>query len=187
MVEEELAMILNRGEMQEEDGGKVCELLSTMHNSYVHGAQLSSGLYDRLSAKGRKVFSTIIFIACLCLSHEWENKGCMDWDKRKEAAESFCYKNRKFFADSFRKNTGFGLEITGNSRYLVHDLSSSCRQEIKESGKAYLLGFLSKWAGVHSTLQQSIIGGYMQGILLKDGRISLIPPLDYEDVAFPFI
>lgn len=186
MVEEEIARILNLGEMQEEDGGKVCALLSTMHNSYVRSAQLSSGLYDRLSAKGRRVFSSLIFTACLCLAHEWTCKGGTDWDRRKEAAESFCYKNRKFFADSFRKSMGFELEIIGNSSYLIHDLSSSCRWEITQSGKVYLLGFLGKWAGVHPTLQQSIIGGYVTGILLKDGRISLFPPLDYEDVAFPF-
>lgn len=111
----------------------------------------------------------------------------MDWDKRKEAAESFCYKNRKFFADSFRNSTGFGLEITGNSQHLIYALSSSCRQEIRESGRAYFWGFLNKWVGVHSTLQQSIIRGYVKGILLKDGRISLIPQLDYEDVVFPVL
>ncbi len=61
MFEEEIARILNRGEMQEENGGKVCELISTMHNSYGHSAQLSSGVYDHLSAKDRKVFCAIIF------------------------------------------------------------------------------------------------------------------------------
>lgn len=187
MIEEELAMIINHGRLQQEDGEKVCELLDRMYNCYSSYARLSSGLYDRLSAKGKKVFQSILAIACLCLSHEWARNGYKDWDKRKEAAESFCYKNREFFEDLFEKSTGLGLETTNDKEYLPHALTNSCRRQIIESGKAYLLGFLNKWVNVHPTLQQSIVGGCAKGILLKDGKTCLIPPLDYVDMVFPFV
>ena len=187
MVEEELALIFNQGKMQQEDGEKVCELLDRMYNCYSSYANLSSGLYDRLSAKGKKAFQSILAIACLCLSYEWVRKGYKDWDKRKEAAESFCYKNKEFFEDLLKKSTGIGLETNDDMQYLAHDLTSSCRQEINESGKSYLLGFLNKWVNVHPTLQQSIVGGCVKGILMKNAKTCLIPPLDYDDVVFPFI
>lgn len=187
MVEEELAMIINHGKMQQEDGRKICELLERMYNCYGSYAKLSSGLYDRLSAKGKKVFQSILAIACLYLSHEWARKGYKDWDKRKEAAESFCYKNREFFEVHFEKSTGLGLETINDREYLANALTNSCRRQIIESGKAYLLEFLNRWFNVHPTVQQSIVGGCAKGILLKDGKTCLIPPLDYTDVFFPFV
>lgn len=187
MVEEELAMIINHGGMQQEDGEKVCELLGVMYNCYGNYAELSARFYDRLSAKGKKVFQSIFALACLYLSHEWVSKGYKDWDKRKEAAESFCYKNRNIFEKLFQKSTGIVLETTDSRQSLMRALTNSCRRELSVSGKAYLLGFLNKWVNVHPTTQQSIVGGYTKGVLLKDGRLSLIPPLDYEHIVFPLI
>lgn len=191
MVEEEckekIAMLFDHGRLCQEDGERACELLGVLYNRYDSYTELSSGLYDRLSARGRKVFRSMLAIACLYLSHEWDRKGYMDWDKRKEAAESFCYKNREFFKDLFRKSTGLEWETTDSRQYLPHALTSSCRQAINESGRAYLLGFLDKWANTHPTLQQSIVGGCVKGILLRDGKVRLVPPLDYTKVAFPFV
>lgn len=184
---EKIVMLLSHGRMQQEDGARICELLGILYNCYGSYAELSGELYERLSIRGRKKFCSMLAFACLYLSWEWIGKGYTDWDMRKAAAESFCYKNRDFFEKLFKKNAGFRLETVEGEKYLVNALTGSCREAIRDSGRAYLFGFIHKWVNIHPTLQQSIVGGCVQGILMKDGNPSFAPPLDYAKVAFPFI
>ena len=184
-MKEELIALLNNGDSSERTGKEVCELLGRYFNCFGSYQNMLEALNNSLSKKGRSRLLAMICFAAMKYSHDRSVFG-ETYDLRNKASQSFAYKNIGFFEEEFYDSCGFTPTLFRDDRDRSYTGVLSPK-EFKENGCNYLLGFIHKWNNEHPTIQQAIFGGYTKGILVKNSKYKWAPPLDYCEVAFPFI
>lgn len=180
---ESLEMALNNLNISEyEQGREICKTMNILFNCFGSYEKIAQTVYEGIGNKAKKYLRAMVLLALLSLAQDSVCSGrFLLPDRRKEASMSFASKNQKLLQKMFQKATGIDLQIADTGYTLYHDADRRLFQDQK-----YLLGFLEAWICVHPTIQQSIICGFVRGVLLKE-KVHFLPPLGFNEVVFPFV
>lgn len=149
----------------------------------------TKGFLERVEQdkKSRKNLLLLSAMTGVCLGYSWwcdENRECIapHWDRRKEAAESFCFHNWQSFQDLYEKLSGSAVrrvDMEDAKFCMTHDLCFGSRA-------TYLDREVGALANMHPTLVQKMVG-VMYEFLSRETKIQFLPPLNYDRVVFPLI
>ncbi len=167
-----------------EETKRMAGKLSQFFNCFGSYSKKTADLYASLTDAGKSNYDLIALISMFSLAYEYEEHGLDCWDERKKASEIFSYKNKEFIQGRFNEVAGFPITYDKGEGFLHRALN---RKPFRDNGKAWVVDYLGFWNSEHSTLKQSFINGYVNGVLLPSyGEDKFSPNSDYG-ISFPFI
>ena len=174
-----------------ESGAEVSKILTHCFNGAGSFKRIMRDIVNTVSEKNKQKLFACLSLMMLDLGYSYtgEDKG---WyvDDRKIASQRFAARNLDFFKKDTERYLGFFPELNEEELEKNHILYKALRnpRKLREAGSTWIIGLLETWIDEHSTLQQALVNGYVNGILLEtypEGTFR--SNSDRGGICFPYI
>jgi hypothetical protein len=162
MDREKLAELFEDMDNTAQSGYELCKALGAEFNCAGDFSRMASELYESLGKKGKKLLDQCMCIVAMCMAYDYLAFSHGEYtDRRNEASRRYSFEHQNEFREKMEDLIGFHPEYR-DSKYFVKTLGL---REWKERGLLYLIGFANRWDETHPTIQQSVFGGYVNGVM----------------------
>lgn len=161
-----------------DEGRILCTDMGLLFNTFGSFGKMMNTIHSGLTESGIRSLILCMCAATFDMAYDYMKHGFYSFDERKAASEEYARNNLSFFGEEFETGTGWMPLPDTQAPSFVSGINPKNWELYKCRG---YLGFISAWRKTHSTIKQSVYGGFVRGVL---GDIYGIPAATRSSFAF---